>query len=887
VRRLFSGRRFNDEVRRELDFHLAMESAERERRGLPAVEAHRTAMRDFGGVERIHEEVRDVRGMTFWDSLVQDLRFGFRTLRRSPGYTAAAILILALGIGANTAMFSVVDGVLLKPLPFKSGDDLVIIRQAALKSNRANVGVSIQELFDYRKRLTTIRDLVEWHSMSFVLLNQGDPDRVDTAVVSANFFDMLGVRPALGRTFVDEDDNLGAEAVLVLSHAYWTSKFGADPGVVGRVLQMNNRPHTVVGVLPEYPQYPQEADVYMPTSACPFRAASEETPRQGHRSFAALSVFGRLAPGAMLQEATQEVNTVAGSYEVAYPREHQQFRALGFTGQALSLPEQLVTGARPMLLALTGATFLVLMIACANVANLSLARTLHRSRELAVRTALGAGRGRLMRQLVTESIIVALAGGVIGIVLAWVSLDLLKSFVGRFTERTGQIEIDGVVLLFALVASVITGVFFGLAPALSTRRNLSQSIRDGAAQGGEGASRHRVRSGLVVAQVSVSFVLVVAAALLLQSLYRLSSVPLGYDADKVLSAAIYGNFTTQGNATVAARTENTILERLRSSPGVRAAALASSVPQSAIQPGNQPIILEGFESGQSQGASGLQADPNFASEGYFDTLGVPMMAGRDFRASDDTQAPPVAVINASMAKLWKGADPIGRRFAVAPSRPDVAPNWITVIGVASDFRLYSAEIAVDSQYFLAVRQFPGTGTRVLARADGDPRALGPVIRAAVHAADPASPVESLQTLAEVRGTTQLAAPALTAVLLSIFAAVAMLITLAGVAGVIGTSVSQRTREFGLRMALGATRMSVLRLVLSQGVILVVIGIAIGLAGAYGFSQLLTRYLFQTAPTDTGAYALVAALFAIAAMVAALGPARRATTIDPLKALKAD
>jgi putative ABC transport system permease protein len=832
----------------------------------------------------VHEEVRDVRGLSFWDALSQDVRFGLRTLRRSPGYSIAAVLILALGIGANTAMFSVISGVLLKPLPFRDGSDLVLLQHSSHAAQGADAAVSIPELFDYRQRLQSIRDLVEFHGMSFTLLNQGEPDRVDTGVVSANFFEMLGIRPLHGRTFVPADDDLGAEAVLVLSHGYWKRKFGGDPAVIGKVLEMNNRPHRVIGVLPDFPEYPRQNDVYMSTSACPFRSqAQQNLPQGGRRSFAALRVFGRLAPGVSEQQASAEVATAARDFEQMAPDDYRRARSDGLQGRAVSLRDTLVGEARPLLFALTGATLLVLLIACANVANLALARTVRRGRELAVRTALGAGRRRLIRQLITESVIVAIAGGLLGLTLAWLSLDMLVEFVGRFTPRVGQISMDAGVLTFAFLSAVLTGIVFGLAPALATRRSIANGIRDGSTQGGDSAGRQRLRSALVIAQVGVSFVLLVGAALLLESFYRLSSVPVGFQTDKVMTAAIFGNFSRANNAQETLRISTGILERLRATPGIRHAAITNAVPQSSIQPFPIPIRLEGIV---HEGR--LDAEQRVASDGYFETLGIPILRGRDLRASDTADAPRVAVINSSMAKFWNGVDPIGSQFVVdippAPNAPP--PRPFTVVGIVPDFRMYSVDREIPAEYYRPLAQTGGGGRIVVQVASGQPIDAVPAIKAAVHGTDPQIPVEELVPLEELR-TGQLATPGLTTALLMIFAAVALAVTLAGIAGLVSTSVSQRTREFGLRMALGATRTSVLRLVLGQSGVLVLIGIAIGLAGAYPFTQLIAQYLFQTTPADPLAYAAVAATFLIAALVAAIGPARRATTVDPLLALKTE
>jgi predicted permease len=569
---------------------------------------------------------------------------------------------------------------------------------------------------------------------------------------------------------------------------------------------------------------------------------------------------------------------VAEAFTRDHAADHAATRSLGLAGRSTALREQLTAGARPLLVALTAATALVLLIACANVANLALARTIRRSRELALRTALGAGRMRLLRQLVTESLLVALAGGALGVALAVGTVDLLVQFVGRFTPRTGQIEIDAGVLLFALATSIVTGGVFGAAPALAARRRLVASMRDGAAQAGDSRGRRRFRASLVVAQIAVSFVLLVGAALLLESFYRLSSVPLGHDTDRVITAAYFGNFSRMSSAQEAARVQTAFLERLRATPGVLAAAVTNAVPQSNIVPFPQTFTIEGQP---PRDDLRLEADANVASEGYFDALGIRLRAGRDFREGDTAAATPVAVVNASMAALWNGIDPVGSRFTTAG--PGNRPITLTVIGIASDFRLHGADRDVEAQFYVPYRQV-GFAGRLLVRAASDPYALVPAIKAAVHGVDPQIPVEDVQTIADLRAG-RLSTPGVTTGLLAIFAAAALAITLAGIAGLVGMSVSQRTRELGLRMALGASRASVVRLVLGQGARLVGIGVVLGIAGALVFSQLLAQSLFDTRPTDPRAYAIVGVVFLLAALGAAFGPARRATTIDPLTALR--
>ncbi len=434
--------------------------------------------------------------------------------------------------------------------------------------------------------------------------------------------------------------------------------------------------------------------------------------------------------------------------------------------------------------------------------------------------------------------------------------------------------------MFALVVSAVTGLVFGALPVLAIRRNLMTSLRDGSGQAGESPARRKLRAVLVVAQVAISFVLLVGAALLVESLHRLSTVSLGFETRQVMTAEIFGNFTSIANGADAERVQSAILDRLRTTPGVEAAAVTSSVPLSQIQPGQQTIRIEGRTADETEL---LQVDPNVASDGYFETLGVPVLSGRTFRATDTRDTPRVAVINQSMAKYWRAADPVGARFALdGPA----APAWITVIGVVPDFRLYGADREVGPQYYSTYRQTGGFAGRILARAAGNPAALIPVMKDVVHSVDPAIPVEEVQTLEALKNG-RLAVPGVTATLLAMFAGVAWLVTLAGIAGVVATSVSRRTREFGLRMALGASRWSVLRTVLTQGVALTAAGVALGAAGALAFGQVLGHLLFATEPTDLVAFAGVTLAFLVAALAASFGPARRATSIDPIKALRAE
>jgi putative ABC transport system permease protein len=811
------------------------------------------------------------------DTLLHNIRFAFRTLRKNRLFAIFAVLTLGLGIGANTAIFSVIDGVLLKPLPYESGDRLLLVRQSAPLAGRPNAGVSIKELYDYREQTASFDALVEYHQMNFDLLTKGEPDRVNTGVVSHDFFNVLGIRPILGRTFLSGDDAAGADAVLVLSNSYWRKAFGADPGIVGRVFQMNDRPHTVVGVLPAVPLYPQENDVYMSVSACPFRAASEKRIAQNRRAFAALTVFGRLKAAVTRDQATADVRRVVDTFtndnRGVYPA------ASGFTATTLPVRDELTRGARPLLLILLGTTAFVLLIACSNIANLSLARLLRRERELAVRAALGAGRRQLIAQLLTESIILSLAGGVVGLVFASSTLSMLTAFIGRFTERTTEIQIDPRVLVFTIGISFVTGIIFGILPALSTRADLVSSMKQGSKGAGDSPGRRRLQSGLIVVQVAVSVVLLVGAGLLLASLFRLRQVDPGYRGERVLSAEAFPNFTKYPQAAAQRQFYETALLRLESEPGVASAAVTNAVPLSAITPGANPVVIKGEDASTGKQPT---TDLNIASPGYFATLDIPILDGRDFAKADTSECLPVAIINKTMTKYWQKANPIGSQISF-----DNGKTWVTVVGVAGDTRQYGLDRDSPPQVFIPLSQAGGIGGgRFIVRTQADPLAFGQALRNAIHAVDPDMPVKNVTTLMELRDQA-LATPKLTALLLTLFAALALAVTISGISGVIAISVSHRMEEFGLRMALGATRPMILNQVVWQGLKLVIVGLVIGVAASFATTRVLSTYLYATTATDPVTLAAVCVAFIAAGAASCLAPAWRATAVDPLTALRAE
>jgi putative ABC transport system permease protein len=767
--------------------------------------------------------------------------------------------------------------VLLRPLPYADGHELVLARQQAPRAGTANIPFSVKEIGDYREQLATLDGFVEYHGMSFTLLDRGEPDRVLTGVVSANFFDVLGVQPLHGRTFRDGDDDLGAEAVLVLSYPYWQQRFGGDPDIVGQVFEMNDRPHTVVGVLPLVPQYPRENDVYMPTSACPFRARAEARMEEDRTAFRGMTAFGRLAPGVGVDRFGAELATVAGRLQRDHPETYPDDS--GYTAVTTPLADELTREARPTLLILLATTVLVLLIACANVANLTMARMSRREREFALRSALGAGRGRLLRQLVTESSLLAVAAGAFGLLVAWASLDLLVAFAALFTTRTTEVAVDGRVLAFTLGLSLLTGVAFGAAPALGARRDVALALKEAGAQATDTRARRRVRGVLTVSQVAAAFVLLIATGLLLASFYRLQQVDTGFNPENVLTAEVFPNWSKYTTPESRRQLFTDVLERLQDRPGLAAAAVANGFPMASEVGQQRRFAIEGrtYEDPDLR----PELETRVISPDYFAAVGVPLLAGRTFTQLDDAETTPVAVVSRSLAERhWRdGQSPLDQRITL-----DDGETWVTIVGVAGDVRDHGLDREAPDQLYRPFLQGAGSPTRVLVRARTDPRALSGQVRDAVHAVDPEQPVENFLTLEETRaGAT--ATRRLSVVLLGLFAALALVITVTGIAAVIATSVSQRTREFGLRLALGAARASILTMVLRQGLALVLAGLAIGAAGAFVLSRTLSSFLFETAPTDAGIFAGVSLVFVVTGLAACYLPARRAMGVDPLVALR--
>ena len=877
LRALLQRRRQERELDDEVRHHLELETDANVRRGMSPDEARRAALVSFGGIDQTKEDTRETWAGRFLEVLGQDVRYGLRGLRRSPGFTAAVVLTLGLGIGANTAVFSLINGVLLKPLPYARGEQLVVVRQPDAHSSTADLGFSPLEVRDYRDMSRAFDGFVEYHSMDFTLIGGGDPRRVRAGVVSANFFDVLEVKPLLGRTFRASDEDHGADAVLVLSHDYWRS-LGGDPAIIGRRFEMNDRVHTVVGVLPPIPQYPNENDVYMPSTACPFRARVVD-----NRRARMTTAFARMAPGVTLAQAQADVGAVSARLRASYPDAF----APGTDAHVVLSPlkDDLVQKARPTFLMLLATVALVLLIACANVANLTLARLLERARELAIRSALGAGRARLLRQLLTESTIVALAGGALGLLLAWSARGLLSAFAARLTSRASEVEIDGAVLLFTLGISVLTGILAGTLPGLPGRRKIADTLLADNGRTTSNRRRHRMRTGLVAWQLALSFILLIGAALTLRSFDNLRRVDAGFRPDHVLTARLNLNFSTYLTAEhrVDADKVNaflrTVEDSVRQRAGVVAIGAAWTFPLNNAFQNDGTFTIEGR--GETAGPP-PKATFIGASGAYFDALRVPLLRGRTFEERDQPGGPGAVIVNQRLARRhWGEADPLGRRIS-----SDGGKTWRTIVGVVGDVRQEGLESEPGGTVYLPFREFPGYAPTVFVRTQDDPARAAEDLRAATRRADPQTAVSGVRTLEDIRGEA-LSSPRLTSALLGLFAMLALVITAAGLGGLIAYSVSQRTQEIGIRMALGADRRRITAMVLREGMTSVFTGLALGGAGALALSRLVSGLLFGVGPNDPLCFAGSAVVLVLAALAGCFLPARRATAVSPMVALRSE
>jgi putative ABC transport system permease protein len=870
---LFNKEEKDRELSAELETHLQMHIADNLRSGMSREEARRDAMIKLGGVESTKDNYRERRGLPQFETLLQDFRFGLRMLRRNPGFTAVAVLTLGLGIGSNTAIFSVVNAVLLRGLPYENGDRLVIVQQQAPRAGLLDVPFSVPELTDYRSQNHSLDALVEYHNMAFILLGRAEPERVRTGVVSWNFFDVFGVKPLMGRNFRSDDEKPGAPAVLLLSYEYWIRSFGGDPTVINKTFTMNDRLHTVIGVLPPLPQYPNENDVYMPTTACPFRSDPQMIANRQDRMMGA---FGLRKPGMSVAQVEADLNGVAHNMQRAYPDIYPAAFDVGT--RTVSLRDEMTHEARPTMLVLLGAAGFVLLIACANVANLNLARMVRRERELAVRTALGAGRMRLFRQLLAESFLLALAGGGLGLLLAHNCLALLVKFVALFTSRAGEIHIDGTVLLFTLGVAVVTSLISGSAAALHTTATGATDLKEGSAQSTVGVGRRRLRDALIISQIAVSFLLLIGAGLMLRSFMNLQHVDPGFQPENVLTMRLNLNFTKYDNDDKRRAFFESLIDKLQGQPGVRSAAATMTFPLEGTQPMRNDFKIEG----QLQSQSMPIGDFRVVSPGYFETLRIPISEGRDFTHGDRPGAPDVAIVNRSAARhFWGTQYPIGKRIST-----DNGKTWIQIVGVVGDVKQYGLNQDAADEIYVPLAKSPLLNGDLVVKTAVAPLSIARRIIEQIYEIDPNQPAARVRSLEQVRSDS-IAAPRLTTDLLALFALLALAIAAAGIGGVMALAVSQRTHEIGVRMAIGALPHEILRMVLRRGLALTAIGVALGLFGALTLTRILRGLLFEVTPTDPMTFMAVAAVLVLAALVACYIPARRAARVDPMVALRCE
>jgi putative ABC transport system permease protein len=807
------------------------------------------------------------------EALIRDIRLALRVLGKTPAFTALSIATIALGIGASTAVFSMVNAVFVRPLPFTTQGTLIRILQPSVTSPDAML--STPEIEDYRTRVPEIATLAEYHSMAFEYYGRGDPRRVQTGVVSDSFFDMIGVQPLLGRTFRPGEEAVGAPPVVLVSYKYWKNELGADPDIVGQTFTMNDRIHTIVGVLPPLPAYPNDNDIWMPAGACPFRSAPQML---NSRSGRMLRAYAVLEPGATVEQATRSIQRVSARLHEDYPADYPEVSKLRM--ETATVRDETTAQARPLLYTLLAMGVFVLVIATANFANLVLLRQMARRRETALRTALGASGGRLFRAIATESLCVTLLGGALGVGIAHAALDLLRSLAMRVTPRGEQIAIDPTVLAFAVSASIAVGLAAALLPLRGRRANLNDALRQAGTNATPGRAESRIRGTLVLVQVAFACIVLVGAGLVTRSLLNLEAVAGGFDMRNVMTARVDLNWTTYTNNAQVLDFGDRLLERLRASPGVIAASLSSNFPLNAGAPRSLMFRIRG-EDASPERLEQQRSNATIASDGYFEAAGIPILRGRGFDAADRDRSNRVVVVSARLARTFFNGDPLGRQISW-----DGGTNWATIVGIAGDVRMNGLSEDVNDQIYGPFAMFPVSDIRVLVRVQGYGSFAGRLVPDLVREIDDKQPVTSIQTLEQLRGG-HLVAPRVTTVLLVAFGLLALAITLAGLIGVVGQSVAQRTTEIGIRVALGARAPQVLWSVLRNVMLVIVTGIGMGLVGALFATRLIGSLLYAVAPLDALTYASVGIVLLALALLACFVAARQALAVEPIEALRSD
>jgi putative ABC transport system permease protein len=804
-------------------------------------------------------------------ALIQDLRYARRTLAGSPGFAVLSVLCLALGIGVNSTIFSVVDTVAIRPLPFKDAASLVAVRGTHLSTGIDDAGVSWLDLQDYTAGSRTLAGLAAAQDRSMTVTDRAESERLLGALVTANLFPMLGIDPMLGRHFRADEDQPGAPRVVLLGYGIWQRRYLSDPAIIGRSITIDGWPHTVVGVMPRAFQFPRLSQIWTPLA--PVQHASRRDQRF-------LEVIARLGPGASLEDARADLAGTASRLSGAY-LENQ-----GWGVTAVALREALMPGeVRLVVFTMMGAVSLVLLIACANVANLLLARATVRHREIAVRAALGAGRGRIARQLLTESVLLALASVPLGVGLAYVGLQWLTASIPPQGAVPYYVDwsMSWRVVIYAGAVAVLTGLLFGLVPAVhALGPDLHHSLKDGGRGAGAHATRNRLRNGLVVAEIALSLVLLVGASLFVRSFLQLQSASVGVDMAPLMTMRFLMTGEQYDRPEAMTRRVEDVVRRVEMLPGVESAFASNFVPIAGGGGGGR-VVADGapVEPGQEPEVSYFGVTSHVLR-----TLSLPLLAGRDFSESEGSSRSGIAIVNADFGRrLWPNqADIVGRRFRLLD---DPEKQWIAVVGVVPNFSPYDVGDDPLPSAFLPYPYVPIRNTGITIKvAGGPPASVTAAVRAEIRRSDPLMPIFSEQTGEEIRRSAFWDAR-LFGYMFSIFGAVAMLLASVGVYGVLSYAVAQRTQEIGVRMALGASREHVLRLVLGQGTRLAGLGILIGLAGAAMVTRLVESLLYNVSSTDTLSFAATALFLALVALLASYVPARRATAVDPLVALRAE
>ena len=871
----------SEDVDDEIRFHFEMRVRDLIAAGRTEAAAREEALQRFGEFTAVRDaciaidtrrrervERREVLG-----NMKQDLRFAFRTLLKNPGFTVMAVLCIGLGVGVTSTILSAVNAILIRPLPYPEPEELVAVYSWAPATGERGVNISHPDYLSWRDDNRTFAQLGMWTWDVLAFSGDGEPERLDGATVTANLFPLLGVQPALGRGFTPEDQQPNGARVILLSHALWRRRYGGQRDVVGSTITVDGFPTQVIGVMPAGFAFPDRGNAWTPL------VVDQVGQSRANRFYA--GAMGRLKPGVTVEQARQDLDLISARLEKEYEKDNAGWRA-----ETVPLREDLVGEMRRPLLIFLSAVGCVLLIVCANVANLMLTRGAGRQREIAVRAAIGADRGRLVRQLLTESLVLAALGGVVGLGIAAVGIRLYGLAVPSGLPWYISLKLDGTTLLATLGLSALTGVLFGVVPAFrSTAVNLTGALRDGTAGAGEGRGKHRLRSTLVVAEVALSVVLMIGAGLLLRSYAALQATTLGFDRAQVLSFRLSLPQLKYDSPDKRRNFYASLFDRIKTIPGVETAGAAQGIPFSGW---NVKAYLS--IEGQSPRTRGEELDAHYQriTPDYFAALGIPILKGRGLAATDRDTVNRVVVINETLARqAFPGQDPIGQR--IMRGGPDDPEPWFTVIGVARDFRHYQLPQPMGPAMYLAFNEAPGyTMTVVVRTAESvsDPMTLAPRMLGILKELDSEIPAYEVQTLEQAMDRS-LWRERLQGQVIGLFAALGMILAAIGIYGVISYGVAQRTREVGVRMALGASRSQVVGLVLRQGMLLVGIGLVLGLITAFGATRALTRLLYDVGATDLLTFAGVPLVLGIVALLASWLPARRASRVDPLIAMRSD